>query len=394
MDFEKQQVGTASREDFASNEEQVAAKKQAIAEAAAAGDYDKVAELAQAAKGLEADKNEMMGTVQEEATAENAERDMVVKKESDHAEALEMNKAFDESKAVEAAAQERARIAEEDRLSAEADAAVAAKLAEQIKNGNVGAEAQLVSSGVENQEANKESRYRGTVKYSKDGSIPSMFMASRFDPAIMLEAYRKNPRGNVSRIPVALLEDQEFVAGLKKIYQERNPEGDFDKFLGNKEKFSSDTMTEDMIPTDESLRTARAEAVIYNLGQGSQTLDEMGVSPKEVSGMFKQAILGELDDRVPNFGTNLSKFGASEDVQRVAEIGGADVAAVLDDPEVRKKIQDAIPVIIRRSHGSDPWGEKYLKIFQETLKVTPDEMKTGWEQARSKYGSEIRNPHW
>ncbi len=141
MDFEKQ-AGAASREDFASNEEQVAAKKAAIAEAAAAGDYDKVAELAQAAKGLETSKNEMMSNTEDAARAENAERDAAAKKEGDHVEALEMNKAFDESQAAEKAAQERAKIAEADKLSAEADAAAAAKLAEQIKSGNVGVEVQ------------------------------------------------------------------------------------------------------------------------------------------------------------------------------------------------------------------------------------------------------------
>jgi hypothetical protein len=151
MDFEKQQAGAASREDFASNEEQVAAKKQAIAEATAAGDYDKITALAQEAKGLGAGKNEMMANTEDVARMENAKRDYdKVSALAQEAIGLEWDKnemlgaAKDEAEtenaerdmaAKEAAAQEKARIAEEDRLSAEADAAAAAKLAEQIKGG-------------------------------------------------------------------------------------------------------------------------------------------------------------------------------------------------------------------------------------------------------------------
>lgn len=145
MSFENQKTD-ASREAFGSNEEQVAAKKRAIENALGAGDYDQVAALAQEAKGLEGDKNEMLGAAKDEATAENADRDMAKERDGAQGEANEMNQAFDESKAAEAAAKEKARIAEEDRLSAEADAAAAAKLVEQIKGGNVGVEAQLIET--------------------------------------------------------------------------------------------------------------------------------------------------------------------------------------------------------------------------------------------------------
>jgi hypothetical protein len=65
------------------------------------------------------------------------------------------------------------------------------------------------------------------------------------------------------------------------------------------------------------------------------------------------------------------------------------MVAVLDDPEVRKKIQDALPAVIQRAHGSNPWGDEYLQNYRKTLRVTPDEMKNGWEQAQLKYRGEI-----
>lgn len=181
MDFEKKQTGATSREDFASNEEQVATKKQAIAEAVAAGDYDKVAELAQEAKRLEGDKQEMMNATQEAALAENAERDMATKKEGDHAEALEMNKAFDESQAAEAVAKEKARIAEEDKLKAEADAAAATKLAEQIKGGGIVSEERPVVAGQEKIADGEAAAMQSMVEAAK--------LARRGDPQAQ-EAYR------------------------------------------------------------------------------------------------------------------------------------------------------------------------------------------------------------
>ncbi|MGB4833812.1 MAG: hypothetical protein WBP40_02150, partial [Candidatus Moraniibacteriota bacterium] len=117
MDFEAQSTEGSSRESYAAKEEEIAAQKKAIAEAVAAEDYDKVAELAQQAKVLEGEKNEMLGSAREEAG--------------------DMNKAIGESKVAEAAAQEQARIAEEARQQAEADAAAAAKLLGQIKDGNL-----------------------------------------------------------------------------------------------------------------------------------------------------------------------------------------------------------------------------------------------------------------
>ncbi len=78
MGFEKQQAKAASREDFARNEEQIVAQKQAIAEAAVVGDYDKVAALAQEAKSLEGNRQAMMSNTEDVARVENIERDAVV----------------------------------------------------------------------------------------------------------------------------------------------------------------------------------------------------------------------------------------------------------------------------------------------------------------------------
>ncbi len=96
FNFEK----ASSRETFDANEAGIAQKKQEMTAAVAAGDFDKVATLAQEAKAMETAKGEMLGNAQDEA--------------------LEINKKIDEAAeaARERAAQEAAR-AERARLDAE-----------------------------------------------------------------------------------------------------------------------------------------------------------------------------------------------------------------------------------------------------------------------------------
>jgi hypothetical protein len=120
----EQQFGAASREDFASNAEQVAVTREAIAEAALAGDFDKAGELAQMAKGLKSDSVEMMSRTEDVARAENAERDAETARKAAEAKVAE-----DAARAEQAAAH----------ATKEAeDVAKATALAEQIKSGNIG----------------------------------------------------------------------------------------------------------------------------------------------------------------------------------------------------------------------------------------------------------------
>ncbi len=75
-----------------------------------------------------------------EANIENAnfdERKAKEKAESEQGEAIEMNKDFDKAKVAEEKAREKAELAEEARLSDEADAIKAAELLEKIKSGKV-----------------------------------------------------------------------------------------------------------------------------------------------------------------------------------------------------------------------------------------------------------------
>lgn len=105
------------RETFDKNEAGIVQTKQAIAEAAAAGDYDKVATLAQEAKGMEAAKGEMVGEAQ--------------------GEALDDNKTFDEAKAAEEKAKRDAELAEQAKLQAEKDSQEAAALLAKLQGGTV-----------------------------------------------------------------------------------------------------------------------------------------------------------------------------------------------------------------------------------------------------------------
>jgi hypothetical protein len=97
------------REIFDKNEAGIAQTKQAIAEAAASGDYDKVGALAQEAKNMEAAKGEMVG---------------------------EVNRGIDEAKAAEEKAKRDAELAEQAKLQAEKASQEAAQLLEKMQGGS------------------------------------------------------------------------------------------------------------------------------------------------------------------------------------------------------------------------------------------------------------------
>lgn len=121
------------RETFDKNEAGIAQTKQAIAEAVAAGDYDKVGALAQAAKSMEASNLEM-STPSQEATDDN--------------------KAFDEAKAAEKA-QKDAERTEQAKQQTEKDKQEAAALLEKLTGGNAGAKGEEVSEAPKDQESLK-----------------------------------------------------------------------------------------------------------------------------------------------------------------------------------------------------------------------------------------------
>jgi len=117
---------TEPREVFDENEASIAQKKQEITDAVAAGEYDKVAELAQEAKAMETAGNEM--------------------KEDAHGEALEMNTGIDEAKAAEEKAAREVALAEQAKLDAEKSQQEAAALLEKMKSDNT------TETGAENEE--------------------------------------------------------------------------------------------------------------------------------------------------------------------------------------------------------------------------------------------------
>jgi hypothetical protein len=103
------------REAFDENEAGIEQKKQEMTDAVAAGDFAKVAELAQEAKGMEAAKAEMVGNAYDEAT--------------------EMNKGIDEAKAAEEKVAREAALAEQAKQDAENSQKEAAALLEKMQGG-------------------------------------------------------------------------------------------------------------------------------------------------------------------------------------------------------------------------------------------------------------------
>lgn len=104
------------RETFDKNEAGIVQTKQAIAEAVAAGDYDKVGALAQEAKEMET-ANVEMSTVSQEA--------------------LDENKAVGDAMAVQEKAQRQIELAEQSKLQAEKDSQEAATLLAKLQGGAV-----------------------------------------------------------------------------------------------------------------------------------------------------------------------------------------------------------------------------------------------------------------
>lgn len=114
-----------SRDVFDENEAGIAQKKQEMTDAVAAGDYAKVAELAQEAEGMKVANKEIY--------------------EKDVDEALETNKGIDEAKALEEKAAREAALAEQVKLDAEKSQKEAAELLEKMKGSNAESEQENVS---------------------------------------------------------------------------------------------------------------------------------------------------------------------------------------------------------------------------------------------------------
>ena len=117
-----------NREIFDKNEENIESIKKQISEATASGDMDKVAELASKGKEFNNQKKELKKSNENEAY-EDA-------KIEDQKEAIEMNKQFDETKPAEEVAKEKARIAEQDRITAEKEATKLAEIRAKIQGGD------------------------------------------------------------------------------------------------------------------------------------------------------------------------------------------------------------------------------------------------------------------
>ncbi len=127
----------------------------------------------------EALKVEEQGVKQEEAG--EGEKYEVGKKEmmdADYEEGHEMNKAFDENKAAEEAAKEKIRIAEEDKLKAENEAAQLAEIRAKINGGGVEATAEPVNlekaepNAIKEKEVSEDSQIDAVALNNKIVNMP------------------------------------------------------------------------------------------------------------------------------------------------------------------------------------------------------------------------------
>lgn len=329
-------------------------------------------------------KKEEVDEARDEADIENKsfdERKVKEKMETEHGEAIEMNKEFDEAKIAEEKAKEKAELAEDARLSAEADAAKAAELLEKIKSGKL--ESVPAEKGeavkVENVEQIKtpeESQYeffKGTLEYDEDGKMNSIFNILRDNPIVMLEAYKKNPE-NLHWVSKRLSKDPEFVkqmetlgAGTRKdgtLGGDRNSPGEFSAVDTNKK------------PTQENFEKVRLKAVAFNLARGSRSLEEMGVDKDLARAAIKDGILKSL-----NYFGNGNIFDNQEQIKKATEAIGVDMKEIISDPDVRKEIvENAIPRMcsyIAGDRSSFELIDKLLNNLSKTFNVT----KSEWEKA-------------
>jgi len=162
---------TNSREVFDENEAGIAQKKQEITDAVTAGDYGKVAELAQEAKAMETAKGEMINSARDEAT--------------------EVNKGIDEAKAAEEKAAREAALAEQARQDAEKSQQEADALLEKM-NGGASETNNSESKGElppEVQEIIKKMTrigyYKNELPNLKPGEVPSPELASKMISSIL-----------------------------------------------------------------------------------------------------------------------------------------------------------------------------------------------------------------
>lgn len=306
--------------------------------------------------------------------------------DADYEEGHEMNKAFDENKAAEETAKEKARIAEEDRLRAEDEAVKLAEIRAKINGESAPIEKPQEKSEpttVENAEQIKtpeESQYeffKGTLKFDETGKMDSIFSKLRDNPIVMLEAYKKNPE-NLHWVSKRLSKDPEFVKQMEALGA-----GVKDGALKKTDfAFSFDDVDTNEKPTREGFEKAKSEAIAFNLARGSRSLEEMGVDKDSARAAIKDGVLKSL-----NYFGNGNTFDNQEQIKKAMEAIGEDMDEIINDPEVRKQIVDrAIPRMcshISSDRSSFKWIDGLLNNLSKTFKVT----KSEWEQAtRSEWG--------
>lgn len=324
------------------------------------------------------------GVKQEEAQGEGLEANKAEMIKADQIEGFEMNETFDETKAAEAAAKEKMRVAEETAAIAEAEAtqlaAVRAKLSgESVKAEEAPAQERTEPVAAENIEQVKtpeESRYeffKGSLKFDENGKMNSIFTILRDNPIVMLEAYKKNPE-NLSWVSKRLSKDPKFIDQMKALGAGVKKDG---TLAGSKytamEGFRDVDANEK--PTQEGFEKAKLEAVAFNLAKGSRSLEEMGVDKDFARTAIKDGLLKSLE----YFG-NGNTFDNLEQIKRAMESIDGDAEEMINDPDVRKKIvENAIPRMCGHINqdNSAKWVGKCLTNLEETFNVT----KSEWDQA-------------
>lgn len=353
-----------NREIFDKNEENIESIKKQISEATASGDMDKVAELASKGKEFNNQKKELKKSNENEAYEEDA-------KIEDQKEAIEMNKQFDETKAAEEAVKEKARIAEQDRIQAEKEAAQLAALRAKINGESVEAPAENAEQ-IKTPEEKQYENFKGTLQYEENGEMKSIFHTLRDNPMVMLEAYKKNPK-NLHWVSKRLSKDPEFVKQMEALGADVK-DGVL-KRSWNATNFDEVDMNEK--PTRENFEKAKKEAVGYNLARGTRTLEEMGVDKEFARAAIKDNIIADLK----NFFGNGTTFNNGEQIKKAMESVGGDMEEIRNDPEVRQAIvENAIPRFCSHISGdrsSAEWVGKLIHNLAETFNVTKDD----WDKA-------------
>lgn len=406
-----EQPTSTNRDRISGNEESAEEFKKQMAEANTAGDIDKVIELAGQAKSLKGQKEEFINKDQEDAMAENTEREEAKAKEKaaeelaaasenlkkqiaeaitaeDYTRAAELGGEMKELMAgskEEKAEDSRKEAAQRKEMLEELlrkDKEDSKKKAEEILKKLNGEDTKdLESVSIESREMSPDvvyERFRGTTKYDKDGKIEGMYPALRNNAKFMLESFNKS-RGNIlDWASEQLMNDPTFLEQLKDAYAKKYGSGsngmkDAEKYIrditDSRDHKYDQVATEDV--PDDLIENARKTAEKANKESGWEQ-DQT----KEISQIESFLEWGKNIDEMEK------KIGQAEQVfeSQIGNLKSMEVGGVKRDAFL--KLRDEVL--------KNGWGENYYTIserldnpggFKEsTLSAKVDSMRYGLEK--------------